>query len=86
MTEKHAAILGKVGAVIGQVFTVPPGYVVSDQTTASDIDGWDSLSHSILIMKIEEAFKTDLPVEQVYEVNNVGELVDLISASAEGAG
>ena len=77
-------ILARVEAVMRQVFSLPPGYAVSDATVASDVDGWDSLSHSILIMKIEEEFGTDLPMERIYEVNNVGELVDLI-ASATGS-
>lgn len=68
-----------------QVFSLPEGYKVTDATVASDVDGWDSLSHSILIMKIEEEFGTDLPMERIYEVNNVGELVDLIGAAAGSA-
>ena len=83
--QQHAAILARVEAVMRQVFSLPGEYKVTDATVASDIDGWDSLSHSILIMKIEEEFAVDLPMERVYEVNDVGELVELIASAAGSA-
>jgi acyl carrier protein len=51
---------------------------VSAATTSADIDGWDSLSHSILIMGIEEQFGVELPMERAFELHDVGELMDLI--------
>jgi len=59
-------------------FRIPSGTRIDAQTTSADIEGWDSLSHAVLIMNIEEAFNVDLPLDRVYALNNVGDLVNLL--------
>jgi acyl carrier protein len=62
------------------VFKVPPGYVVSRETSGVDVEGWDSLSHSLFILAIEDEFGMDLPLDKTYEMQNIGELADLIES------
>jgi acyl carrier protein len=52
---------------------------ISRSTTAKEINGWDSLSHAVLILNIESEFNIELPLEQTLELDSVGDLVDLIS-------
>jgi len=77
-------ILRGVSAVMHTTFGLPPGYLITAETTSADIDGWDSLSHSILILSIEEQFHIELPTNRAFEVHDVGELMDLIE-EADGA-
>ena len=79
LTVQPDAALPRIASAMAQVFRIPPGYTVTRDTSAADIEGWDSLSHSILIMKIEEEFGVDLPMDRIYDLNNVGELADLVS-------
>jgi acyl carrier protein len=65
-------------------FRVTDAASISEQTTAHDVDGWDSLSHTMLLMKIEEALGCELPLERIYGAANVGELID-IAAEARAA-
>ena len=73
-------VLLRISDTMRSVFSIPPGYVVQRETTSADVAGWDSLSHAILIMKVEEEFGIDLPLDKIYALDNVGELADLIGA------
>lgn len=52
--------------------------VVTDTTTAKDIDDWDSLEHINLIVAIENKFKIKFKMNEVTGLKNVGEMVDVI--------
>lgn len=71
-------VFDRIQKVVIETFRVPAGIAINRETTSADIDGWDSLSHSLLIMNVEEAFGIDLPFDRVYELQNVGELADLV--------
>ena len=51
---------------------------INDNTTADDIDEWDSMEYINLIMAVEEEFSIKFTMEQVNGMKNVGEMVDLI--------
>lgn len=78
MNVQGDPIFDKVTAVMTELFRIPAGARIEPQTTSADISGWDSLSHAVLIMKIEESFGVDLPLDRVYALNNVGELSSLL--------
>ena len=61
-----------------------PTLVVTDVTTAEDIDGWDSLSHAILVFRIEKSCNVRIPDDIGLSFKNVGELVDHIVHLTEG--
>lgn len=49
-------------------------------TTADDIDGWDSLSHALLIATIENKLKIRFGARELLTFNDVGDLADAISS------
>ncbi len=49
-----------------------------DETTADDIDEWDSFEHINLIVAVEEEFSFKMPMGKVVAMKNVGEMVDII--------
>ena len=51
---------------------------VSDETTAADVDGWDSLNHLALINEIETEFRVKFTMGEIQGSKNVGELVDAL--------
>jgi acyl carrier protein len=74
-------ILTRVAKVMGTVFTIPSGKTIARETSAVDVEGWDSLSHSLFILAVEDEFGIDLPLDKTYEMQNIGDLVDLIAAT-----
>jgi acyl carrier protein len=53
---------------------------ISRDTTAKDVEGWDSFNHVRLIVAVEEKFKISLSTAEVADLRNVGELIDLIGS------
>ena len=56
---------------------------LSDDTTADDIDGWDSLEHITLISAVEKAFKMRFTMKEVSGMKNVGEMMDILAERAK---
>jgi acyl carrier protein len=52
--------------------------LISKNTSAKDIDGWDSLTHIRLIVSIEKKFNIRFSALEIYDLKNVGEMVELI--------
>lgn len=55
---------------------------VNDETTAADIDEWDSLRHITLLAAIEDEFDIEFSMGQTVKMKNVGEMVDYIEEEA----
>ena len=54
--------------------------ILNDNSTADDVEGWDSLTHIQLIVQIEKAFKIKFTSKEILSWKNVGELVNCLSA------
>jgi acyl carrier protein len=52
---------------------------LSRATTARDVDGWDSLMHINLIVAIEREFKMRFTTREIAGLQNVGELMDVLT-------
>ena len=51
---------------------------LSNETTANDIEEWDSLSHIMLIVAIEKYFKIKFTSREIQQWKNVGEMITCI--------
>lgn len=55
---------------------------VDEDTTADDIDDWDSLNHITLIAAVEKEFKIRFTMGEVSGMKNVGEMARIIKERA----
>ncbi|MCS7085511.1 MAG: acyl carrier protein [Bacteroidia bacterium] len=55
-----------------------PNLVVGPETTAADVEGWDSLAHAELIRRVEKHFGVKFKLRQVLNFANVGDMVRCI--------
>ena len=53
--------------------------VVTETTTAADIEDWDSLANINIIVSIESEFNIKFSVEEMSTMKNVGEMAKIIS-------
>ncbi|MBQ6128870.1 MAG: acyl carrier protein [Lachnospiraceae bacterium] len=67
----------RLNAVFADVFD-DDTLTVNDETTAADVDGWDSLVHITLIDAVEEEFDISFDMKTIVKLKNVGEMVDVI--------
>lgn len=55
---------------------------VAEDTTAADVDGWDSLMHITLISAVEDEFDIKFNMKDVVSMKQVGDMVDIIEQEA----
>ena len=74
-----SGVFTKVQEVFKASFNVDP-QLVTLETSAKDIPGWDSVGHLSLASNLELAFKISLDVDEMMEMENVREIVRIIQA------
>ncbi len=66
-----------VRGVVSDTFSCNPDTITSN-TVAEDVDGWDSLRHTILMVRLQRAIGIDFPETVAAEAKSVGDLADRI--------
>ena len=74
---KFNEVMGLLHPIFRDVFD-DDELIIEVNTTANDIDGWDSLTHIRLVVSIEKAFDLRFTAAEISELENVGEMVELI--------
>lgn len=46
------------------------------ETTANDVDEWDSLSHILLVLEIENNFQIKFTAKEIQDFKNVGDMCE----------
>ena len=55
---------------------------IQDDTTASMVPGWDSLSHARIIAAIEDAYGVRFKIREVIRLESVGQLQTLVDGKS----
>ena len=76
---EKSQILDEVQAIFREVLDNEE-IVLANETTADDIEEWDSLTHIQLIVAIEKHFKIRFTSREILSWQNVGQLIDCIAA------
>ena len=52
--------------------------VLTETTTASDVPGWDSITHVLIVVAVEKKFRVKFTAGEIQNLKNVGDLAALI--------
>ena len=52
--------------------------VLKSETTAMDVDEWDSLNHIMLVVGIEKHFNLKFTSKEIISLKNIGDIVNCI--------
>ena len=69
--------LRELNAVFADVFR-NPGLILTEETDASSLDGWDSFTHMEIIAAVESRFGINFSFNEVMSFRNAGEIVRCI--------
>jgi len=74
-----AEIYSKLSDLFRELFA-DDSIVLTPQTTADDIEGWDSFNHISVIVAVETRFGVKMSTAEIENLANVGALVSAIQS------
>lgn len=72
-------ILSEIQSIMRNVLDAE-NIVLTETTTADDVEGWDSLGHIQLVVSIEKRFNIKFSAYEMLSWRNVGQMVETISS------
>ena len=75
---EKSEIIEKLTPVFHEVFS-DNTIVLRDDMTAADVENWDSLTHMLMITKVEEVFGVRFKLRELNKLKNVGDLSNTIA-------
>ncbi len=76
---EQQAILRELEGIFRDLFG-DDAIVLTPQTTAQDVKGWDSIKHISLIVAVEDHFRIKMKSSEIEKLSDVGDLVRAIQA------
>jgi acyl carrier protein len=65
--------------IFSEVFVLPESSVV-DSLALSDISSWDSLTHMMLIVRLEETYQMQFTGDEIADIKSVGDVRTALQA------
>lgn len=76
------AIIEKLTAIFHEIFN-DNSIVLHDDMTAADVENWDSLTHMLMITKVEESFGIKFKLKELNKLKMVGDLISIIESKLQ---
>jgi len=75
-------IIENLNAIFKEVFD-DENIIINDEMTANDVENWNSLTHMLLISKVEEVFNIKIKLKELNRLKTVGDIVTLLVEKSE---
>lgn len=72
----------KLTAIFHEIFN-DNSIVLRDEMTAADVENWDSLTHMLMITKVEEVFGIKFKLKELNKLKMVGDLINTIETKLQ---
>lgn len=72
-------IISKLTEIFHEIFS-DDSIVLRDDMTAKDVENWDSLTHMLMITKVEETFGIKFKLKELNKLKMVGDLIATIES------
>lgn len=59
-------------------------FELNETTTAKDVDGWESITHLLIMNDIEKAFDIKFKLMDLMGMENVGDLINTVEKEIQG--
>lgn len=76
---EKSVIIEKLTAIFHEIFN-DNSIVLRDDMTAADVENWDSLTHMLMITKVEEVFCIKFKLKELNKLKMVGDLISIIES------
>lgn len=70
-------VIEKLTTIFREVFN-DNNLVINDGMTANDVENWDSLTHMLMITKVEETFGVKFKLKELNKLKQVGDIISLV--------
>ena len=80
MTKEE--IISKLTVIFHDVFN-DENIVLRGDMTAHDVERWDSLTHMLMISKVEETFGIRFKLKELNKLKQVGDLIEIIGSKLQ---
>lgn len=75
---KKNEIIEKLTSIFHEVFNNNT-IVLNEEMTAADVENWDSLTHMMMIAKVEESFGVKFRLKELNKLKKVGDIIAVLS-------
>lgn len=79
---KREEIVEKLTAIFHEVFN-DNTIVLTDEMTAADVENWDSLTHMLMIARVEEDLGIKFKLKELNRLKKVGDLINIVDTKLQ---
>jgi len=75
-------IIEKITGIFREVFG-DKNIVINDEMTANDVENWDSLTHMLMITKVEDELGIKFKLKELNRLKKVGDLISIVESKLQ---
>lgn len=75
-------IIEKITEIFREVFG-DKNIVINDEMTAADVENWDSLTHMLMITKVEDELGIKFKLKELNRLKKVGDLISIVESKLQ---
>lgn len=75
----NQSIIEKIRSILQRILK-HDRFDIHNELTAQMVEGWDSLTHMVILTEIEKEFGIQFKLKEINKLKNMGNLIELITS------